>query len=183
MNMVIKGRHMEVRPEIREYAEEKVGKVVRILNGMVMSIEVELYHERNRKIADNQVAEVTVRTKGPVIRAREGARDMHAAIDLVAEKLERQAAKIKGKMADKHSAKAAPAKQAAPPIVADEEPIPVIVRTKTVELKPMDPEEAASQMDLLGHDFFVFASTENGKVCVVYRRRDGDYGVLVPHGA
>lgn len=182
--MVVKGRHMEIRPDVREYAEEKVGRVVKILNGMVMSIEVELYHERNRKIADNQVAEVTVYTKGPVIRAREGATDMKAAIDMVTDKLERQATKLKGKMADRHSAKLAPPKVPGPDLVPEEEtePEPSVVKTKAVELKPMDADEAVLQMEMLGHDFFVFMSAESSQVNVLYRRRDGDYGLIQPRG-
>jgi putative sigma-54 modulation protein len=183
MDMIIKGRHMEVRPDIRAYAEEKVGKVARILNGMVMSIEVELYHEKNRKIAEHQVAEVTVYTKGPVIRARESATDMKAAIDLVADKLSTQAKKFKGKLDDRHSPRAGVPRQPAPPIddEPDDEPDePSIVKTKTVELKPMHADEAIMQMDLLGHDFFVFAAASDHRVNIPYRRRDGDYGLIVP---
>jgi putative sigma-54 modulation protein len=189
MEMIVKGRHMDVRPDIRAYAEEKVGKAARLLNSMVMDVEVELYHERNRSIEKNQVAEATIRTKhpGPVIRARESASDMKAAIDLVAGKLERQASKFKGKLDRKNSAHAG-----GPPDVgavvaeedefADETP-PVIVKTKSMELKPMDADEAILQLELLGHDFFVFESAENAMVNVLYKRRDGDYGLIVPKEA
>lgn len=178
MNLIVKGRHMEVRPEVREYAEEKVGKVAKILNGMVMSIEVELYHERNRSIDKHQVAEVTMFTKGPVIRARESATDMRAAIDLVAEKLERQARKFKTKVVDRRTAKAVPVPLGV--FEEDEEPDREVVKTKAVELKPMSAEEAILQLELLGHDFFVFASADTDEVNVLYRRRDGDYGLIQP---
>jgi putative sigma-54 modulation protein len=180
MDMVVKGRHMEVSPELRAYAEEKVGKVGKILESMIMSIEVELYHERNRSIDNGQVAEVTVYTKGPVIRAREASTDMKAAIDLVTEKLETQARKLKGKLRDKHSPKAA---AAAPFEGVDEEveePEHSIVNTKTIDLKPMTTEEAMLQIELLGHDFLLFSSAETDLVSVLYRRRDGDYGLLEP---
>ena len=183
MDMVVKGRHMEVSPELHAYAEEKVGKLGKILESMIMSVEVELYHERNRSIDKGQVAEVTVYTKGPVIRARESATDMKAAIDLVAEKLETQARKLKGKLRDKHSPKAAAAPLAtAVPGAEDEieEPEHSIVKTKTVDLKPMTTEEAMLQLELLGHDFLLFSSAETDLVSVLYRRRDGDYGLIEP---
>ena len=183
MDMVVKGRHMEVTPELRAYAEEKVGKVGKILESMIMSIEVELYHERNPSIDNRQVAEVTVFTKGPVIRAREASTDHRAAIDLVTEKLETQARKLKGKLRDKHSPKAAPAPVATPIEGVDEEVEErerTIVKTKTVDLKPMTTEEAMLQIELLGHDFLLFSSAETDLVSVLYRRRDGDYGLLEP---
>jgi putative sigma-54 modulation protein len=183
MDIVVKGRRMEVRPDIKAYAEEKIGKVTKILNGMVMSIEVELYHERNRSIDKDMVAEATIYTKGPVIRARESASDMKAAIDLVAGKLERQAQRYKGKLVDK---KAHGAVSAVPAPVEDEEEEEeprVIVKKKRVDLKPMAPEEAIMQLELLGHDFFVFSSAETAQVSVLYKRRDGDYGLIEPRGA
>ena len=177
MDMVVKGRHMEVRPDVRTYAEEKVGKVARILNGKVMAAEVELYHERNRSIGENQVAEVTLFTKGHILRARESASEMKAAIDKVAGKLERQARRYKEKVEDRHAGKLAPPA----PVRPDSEPAEperLVVKKKTVDLKPMSEEEAVLQLELLGHDFFLFASDETGATNVLYRRRDGDYGVL-----
>ena len=169
MDMVVKARHMDVRPDVRAYAEEKVGKVARILNGLAMSVEIELYQERNRSIGEHQVAEVTVFTKGHVLRARESASDMKAAIDKVAAKLERQAGKI------------APAAGAAAPAEAEAAEVEgLVVKKKRVDLKPMSEEEAILQLELLGHDFFLFASEETGVASVLYRRRDGDYGLIQP---
>jgi putative sigma-54 modulation protein len=184
MDMIVKGRHMEVRPDVRAYAEEKIGKVAKVLNSMVMEVEVELYHERNRSIEKNQIAEVTIFTKhpGPVIRARESASDMKAAIDLVSGKLERQAMKLKGKLDRRKGAKGAGLAEAtAFEVEAEEEEEPaVIVKTKSMELKPMDPDEAVLQLEMLGHDFFVFTSAETDLVNVLYKRRDGDYGLITP---
>lgn len=178
MDMVVKGRHMDVRPDVRAYAEEKVGKAARILNGLAMSVEVELFHERNPSIGDHEVAEVTVYTKGHVLRARESASEMKAAIDNVAAKLERQARKFKEKVVDRHAGRL-PAATATTP---DEEMEPdrVVVKKKSLDLKPMTEEEAILQLELLGHDFFLFASDVTGIPNVVYRRRDGDYGLLQP---
>ena len=185
MDMVVKARHMDVRPDVRAYAEEKVGKVARILNGLAMSVEVELYQERNRSIGEHQIAEVTVFTKGHILRARESASDMKAAIDKVAAKLERQARRFKEKVVDRHAGKiaAAGASTTAPGAPAGAEPAEpegLVVKKKRVDLKPMSEEEAILQLELLGHDFFLFASEETGAASVLYRRRDGDYGLIQP---
>jgi putative sigma-54 modulation protein len=179
LDMVVKGRHMDVKPDVRAYAEEKVGKVARILNGLVMSVEVELYHERNRSIGDHEVAEVTVVTKGHILRARESAAEMKTAIDKVAAKLERQARRFKEKVVDRHAGR--PAAVSSAEAEGEElEPDRVVVKKKAVELKPMTEDEAILQLELLGHDFFLFASDETGVASVLYRRRDGDYGLLQP---
>lgn len=177
MEMVVKGRHMQVTPAIHDYAQEKIGRIDKILENLIMEIEVELSSEKNPKIENSHVAEVTVRTKGHVIRAKEAAADMYAALDLVSEKLETQARKLKGKLKDRHSGKnAQPPVAVAPPGV----PEPVIAKTKKVSISPMSPEDAVLQMELLGHDFFIFATEETEQVRVLYRRDEGDYGLLEP---
>lgn len=182
MNIIIKGRHMAVTEPIRAYAEEKIGRVAKILDGDHIKAEVELYVEKNPSIEKSQIAEVTVWTKGPVIRAKEAETDMYAALDLVSEKLERQFRKYHGKIVDRHTGKGAFAPTAPTPVEELEEELvePSIVKTKAVELKPMTAEEAILQMELLGHDFFVFSSAESEAVSVLYRRNDGDYGLIEP---
>ena len=180
MDMVVKGRHLDVKPDVREYAEDKVGKVAHILNGMVMSAEVELFHERNRSIGEREVAEVTLFTKGHVLRARETATDMKSAIDKVAAKLERQARRFKERVVDRHAGKIAAGAEPVPEGEAEDEAEHGIVKTKSVDLKPMSREEAILQLELLGHDFFVFETDETDSVAVLYRRRDGDYGLIQP---
>ncbi len=178
MNTIVKGRHMEVTPSLREYAEEKIGRVAKLLNDhMVMSVELGLRPDINTTIEKRHVVEVTMFTKGHVIRAKEAAIDMYAAIDLVSEKLERQVQKLRTKMFDRHKAAPQVATVAEAP---GEEREPSIVKRKVIEVKPMAPEEAALQMELLGHDFFVFASAETEGINVLYRRSDGDYGLIVP---
>ena len=186
MNMVIKGRHMAVTDPIREYAEEKIGRVSKILDGDHVRAEVEIYVERNPSIERNQIAEVTVWTKGPVIRAKEAATDMYAAIDLVSEKLERQFRKYHEKEVWRHQNRGAyhvapeVLTGAAAPAEEDEDTGPSIVKTKAPSIKPMTADEAILQMELLGHDFFVFTSAETDAVNVLYRRNDGDYGLIEP---
>lgn len=185
MNMVIKGRHMAVTDPIREYAEEKIGRVSKILDGDHVRAEVEIFVERNPSIERNQIAEVTVWTKGPVIRAKEAATDMYAAIDLVSEKLERQFRKYHEKEVSRHQNRGAyhvepEAIAAGSEAEEAEETGPVIVKTKAPSIKPMTADEAILQMELLGHDFFVFTSAETDAVNVLYRRNDGDYGLIEP---
>ena len=175
MQLIVKGRRMDVTPAIRDYAEQKVGRVTRILDSTLLSAEVELYTERNRSIGKGQVAEVTVYTKGHVIRAKEAASDLYAAIDLVSEKLDSQVRRFKDNTVDRHT-KGAPASAVAP---APEEPDePTVVKTKTLATKPMSTEEAILQMELLGHDFFVFRAEDAEGTNVLYRRNDGDYGLI-----
>ena len=179
MDILVKARHMEVKPDLKDYAEEKIGKVAHILNGLALSTEIELYHERNRSIGEHEIAEVTLFTKGHVLRAREAGGDMRSAIDKVAAKLERQARRFKDKVVDRHAGKGVSA--AAPEAAAEEpegEAEPSIVKIKQVDIKPMSRDEAILQLELLGHDFFLFASEDAEEFNVLYRRRDGDYGLL-----
>ncbi len=175
MQMIVKGRRMDVTPAIREYAEGKIGRVAKILDSMLMSAEVELYTERNRSIEKGQIAEVTIYTKGPVIRAKEVASDLYAAIDLVSEKLERQVRKYKTRVIDKQNR---PGPMPEPLLEPLEDEDPSIVKTKVLESKPMSTDEAMLQMELLGHDFFVFRNEDGEGTSVLYRRHDGDYGLI-----
>jgi len=183
MNLRIKGRHMDLTPPVRDYANDKIGKIARLVDpNLLMDVEVELYPEKNPSIQASQVAEVTVFTKGPVIRAKMAAEEMHAAIDLVADKLERQVRKYKEKIHDKHATPRIPdaARVAMAGALPNEpEPEPGVVKTKVVNLKPMSQEEAILQLELLGHDFFMF-SDEDSVVNVLYRRRDGNFGLIQP---
>ncbi|MBC7254349.1 MAG: ribosome-associated translation inhibitor RaiA [Actinobacteria bacterium] len=182
MQIIVKGKNLEVTDALRDYATEKVGRVEKYLDRIIKT-EIELSVEKNPKIQENQVVEVTIFSSGPVIRAKESASDMYQAIDLVCAKLERQARKVKKKIIDRHHHARNPFKEAA--ISAEEEGEerePVIVKTKSFPLKPMTPEEACLQMELVGHDFFVFINSETEETNVVYRRRDGNYGLIEPGG-
>lgn len=180
MQMIVKGKNLEVTDALRAYALEKVGKVEKYLD-RITKTEIEMSVEKNPKIPDNQVVEVTIFSSGPVIRAKECSTDMYQAIDLVAGKLERQARKVKKKLIDRsHHVKKAPKGMVMEG--EEEEPEPVIVKTKSFPLKPMTPEEACLQMDLVGHDFFVFVNAETEETNVVYRRKDGNYGLIEPGG-
>lgn len=182
MNINIKGRHMTVTPEVQAYANDKISRVARLVDGPTTEVEIEFFEEKNPSIQNNQVAEVTIFSKGPVIRAREAATDMHAAIDLVSDKLERRVNHMRGKINDKHKAGPRISGTPAPPLLSEEEEEggPTIVKSKRVSVKPMTMDEAILQMELLGHDFFVFTTPESEDVNVLYKRRDGDYGLISP---
>jgi putative sigma-54 modulation protein len=178
VRLQVKGKNVEVSDSLKTYAQEKLGKLEKHLNDAAR-LELELAVEKNPSISENQIAEGTIWTKGPVLRARETSADMRASIDLLVEKLERQARRYRdkrrrgpGRFPGNHEPEAIP-------VVPDEES-PVIVKTKQFAVKPMSPEEAVLQLELIGHDFFVFQNGDTNDVNVVYRRRDGDYGLIEP---
>jgi putative sigma-54 modulation protein len=178
MRLQVKGKNLEVPPAIREYAESKLAKLDRHLHESAQ-VELELSMERNPSIAEAHVAEATVWSKGPVVRARESASDMKASIDLLVRKLERQVKRAREKRRPNFGRLRASAPPENPvPDAGSEEPR--IVRVKQFALKPMSPEEAVLQLELLGHDFFVFRNADSDEVNVLYRRRDGNYGLIEP---
>ena len=180
MRLHVKGKNVEVTDAIHDYAERKLGKLAPQLADPT-HVELELAVERNPSIADNHVAEATIWTKGPVLRAREASGDMKASIDLLVDKLERQVKRYRQKRRhehERHHERSNGGMPAAVSIPAQEGTM--IVKTKQFVLNGMSPEEAVEQLELIGHDFFVFRNDESGEINVVYRRRDGDYGVIEP---
>lgn len=178
MRLQVKGKNVEVSDSMRTYAQEKLGKLDKHLNDAAR-LELELAVEKNPSIAENQIAEGTIWTKGPVLRARESSPDMRASIDMLVEKLERQARRYRDKRRARPHGRP-PAADASPEVTVVEEEAPVIVKTKQFAIKPMTPEEAVLQLELIGHDFFVFQNADTTDVNVLYRRRDGDYGLIEP---
>jgi putative sigma-54 modulation protein len=178
MQLQVKGKNLEVPPGIREYAESKLAKLDRHLHATAQ-VEVELSMERNPSIAEAHVAEATVWSKGPTVRARESAADMKASIDRLVRTLERQVKRARNKRRPNFSRlRGSSPPDGQVPEAATEEP--QIVRVKQFALKPMSPEEAVLQLELLGHDFFVFRNADSLDVNVVYKRRDGNYGLIEP---
>jgi putative sigma-54 modulation protein len=183
MRLQVKGKNVEVSQSIRSYAEEKLGKLSRQLSDPT-EVELELAVEKNPSISASHGAEATIRTKGPTLRARESSPDMKASIDQLVEKLERQVKRYREKRRTeprrqaRANGGAAEASVLVPPVSDDGEPW--IVKTKQFPVKPMSPDEAVLQLELVGHDFFVFRNAESNEVNVVYRRRAGDYGLIEP---
>ena len=181
MQMIVKGRNINVTDPLREYAVEKVSKVTRYFDRIIKA-EIVMSVEKNPKIQDNQVVEVTIHSSWPLIRAKESSNDMYHAIDLVTDKLERRIKQMKAKVIDRAQHGGNSLKVPAPPVEEEAEEEFTIVRSKSFTLKPMTPEEAALQMDLLGHTFYVFINADTGDTNVVYKRRDGNYGLIEPEG-
>ena len=179
MRLHVKGKNVEVSDAIHEYAERKLGKLSPQL-AEPTHVELELAVEKNPSIADNNVAEATILTKGPVLRAREASSDMKASIDLLVDKLERQVKRYREKRRHEHERHERGRTAAAPAPVSIPEEGAMIVKTKQFVLNGMTAEEAVEQLELIGHDFFVFRNAASGEINVVYRRRDGDYGVIEP---
>ena len=178
MDFQVKGRNLEVSDSIRSYAEEKLGKLERQLADPTQ-VELELSLERNPSIAARHVAEATIWTKGPTLRAREASPDMKASIDQLVDKLERQVTRYREKRQRGRARDNGSAPRGTQPVAPDESESP-IVKIKQFPVKPMSPEEAVLQLELVGHDFFVFRNGESGEVNVVYRRRDANYGLIEP---
>ena len=180
MQVKVAGRHMTVTDPTRAYAEEKFGRLAKIYDAEPIVAEVVLDVRKNRSHPDRFTSEVTIRLKGHVVRAEETSTDMHAAIDLAADKAERQMRKYKTKVVDRRAHHATVTKTAPGDAEITEEVEPEVVRVKTVDVKPMTEAEAMLQLELLGHDFFVFRHAETDILNVLYRRNDGDYGLIQP---
>jgi putative sigma-54 modulation protein len=176
MRLQVKGKNLDVSDSIRSYAEQKLGKLTRQLNDLAQ-VELELAVEKNPSIAANQIAEATIWTKGPVLRAREATSDMRASIDALTEKLLRQVKHYNDKRS-RRSARGNGGLSGGVPVA--EETSPQIVKSKQFAVKPMTAEEAALQLELIGHDFFVFQNADSAEVNVLYRRKDGGYGLIEP---
>ena len=176
MRLQVKGKNLEVSDSIRAYAERKLAKLDPQLHELTQ-VELELAVERNPSIAANQVAEATIYTKGPVLRARESSSDMKASIDLLTEKLMRQVKHYRDKRSRRNGrSNGMPPERGIDVTNLD----PQIVKTKQFVMEPMQAEEAVLQLELVGHDFFVFQNADTNTVNVVYRRRNGGYGLIEP---
>jgi len=176
MQLIIQGKNMEITDRLREYIEKKVGKLDRYLP-TITEARVELSVEGAKSAKDRQVAQLTVRARGTLLRAEERSADMFASIDAVVDKMYRQIVRYKGK---RYGRGRGPGEMPPVEVVEEEEAPPRIVRTKRFQVAPMDPEEAVEQMELLGHDFFVFFNVNTNEINVVYRRKDGNYGLIEP---
>lgn len=171
MSVNVKGRNINVTPALREYVEKKVAKVTKQFK-TVGDISAVLKVEKG-----NHIVEITVPASGILLRAQESTKDMYSSIDLVVEKIERQIHKYKTRLMKRKYANFADT-EIAPAEEAEEEF--EIIKNKHFTMHPMTPEEAILQMNLLNHDFFVFYDPDLGSTAVVYRRKDGKYGLLAP---
>lgn len=178
MEFIIKGRNIELNEDIKERANKKIRDRVLKYFDRVIKIELEITLEKNPKIVQNNIAEVTVFTPGETIRSEDAGSDMFEAVDRVSGKLERQIKRYRNKMIQKRR------KASENPVTnlnkVEEKIKKQIVKVKSFTIKPVTPEEAVIQMELLGHDFFVFTNAETENTAVVYKRKDKNYGLIEP---
>jgi len=181
MKFLIRGKNVEVTEALRDYAAKKIGRVERYFESPPTSeVHVTLSINKNK-----HTVEVTIPVSGVTLRAEEKSEDMYASIDLVSDKLERQIRKHKTRVNRKAKAEGTyravfkeSYEQAAPAWAHEEEESFEVVRTKRFTMKPMRMEEAILQMNLLGHNFYVFSNAETSGINVVYKREDGRYGLI-----
>lgn len=183
MEFTIQGRHMEVPEKLRTTAQEKVTRLARHLDGWDHA-EVHFLEERNPRISEKEVCEVTLRGHGHIIRAKAASADPYTAVDRVIDKLAHQVEKLKSRQSRKGHHRSRPVELNGSAPVEEEDDAEErrgsgrIVKVKRFDLKPMTPEEAALQMEMLGHTFYFFSNAESGVPAVVYRRNDGDVGLI-----
>ena len=187
MEISINTHNVDLTQRLQNHIERKTARLDRYMPNLA-EVRVDISSQRTRNAVERQVAQITVRDdRGTILRAEERSSDMFAAIDAVIDKLYRQIKRYRGKRIDNRRSGVAYSEdwlgEPLPPDVEaelEEDGEPSIVRHKQFPLRPMSPEEAIEQMELLGHSFFVYFDLDDETVNVVYRRHDGNYGVLQP---
>ena len=173
MNIIIIGKNIDVTPGLREAVEEKIGKLEKYFTPDT-EVHVTLSVEKDR-----QKIEVTIPVKGSIIRSEQVSNDLYVSIDLVEEIIERQLKKYKSKLVNYKQNSDNFKQDYIDKDFTDDDEIKII-RSKKFDMKPMYPEDACVQMELLGHNFFVFLNAETDQVCVVYKRKGNTYGMIEP---
>ncbi len=173
MQYIISGKNIEVTDGLKAAIEDKIGKLERYFTPET-EVHVTLSVEKER-----QKIEITIPMKGNTVRAEQVSNDMYVSIDLVEEIIERQLRKYKNKIVEKQQAAVGLSKAFIDEDIEDDDSIEII-RTKRFAVKPMDPEEACLQMELLGHNFFVFRNVQTDEVNVVYKRKGNTFGLIEP---
>ncbi|MBO4365701.1 MAG: ribosome-associated translation inhibitor RaiA [Eggerthellaceae bacterium] len=183
MEISVTGRHMTISESLKSYAEEKIGGAMKVMDIDPLVAEVILHVEKNRANPRPCVCEVTMTTRGHIIRVEEAEEDMFAAIDVAAAKVVRQMRKYKTRVVDRKIRAEAPdyrSERSDPDYDALMEELSAdeVVRVKEIDFEPLTEEEALVKIDLLGHDFFAYTDRDTNAVCVLYRRTNGGYGLL-----
>ncbi|MEH1840897.1 MAG: ribosome-associated translation inhibitor RaiA [Nostoc sp.] len=186
MKLVIHGKNIEITDAIREYVHQKIEKAVSHFQSLTNEVDVHLSVARNPRINTRQAAEVTIYANGNVIRAEESSENLYASIDLVADKIARQLRKYKERRQDQKTQpqpeEVVVAESVVTDLIGDRTPeLPnEVVRTKYFSMPPMTLAEALEQLQLVGHDFYMFRNSETGEINVIYERNHGGYGVIHP---
>jgi putative sigma-54 modulation protein len=189
MKLVIHGKNIEITDAIREYVQSKIEKAVSHFQSITNEVDVHLSVARNPRINPRQAAEVTIYANKTVIRAEESSESLYASIDLVADKISRQLRKYKERLQNKKSnvpvgeeVAVETVAEVLPDLIGDRTPeLPEeVVRTKYFAMPPMTMSEALEQLQMVGHDFYMFHNVETGDINVIYERNHGGYGVIQP---
>ena len=181
MDVQIYNRNLELTDRLTEYVDRKVEKFPRYLPG-IEDIRVDLAATNHRDTSKRMVAQITIRVPGTILRAEERGGDIFAAFDAVMDKIYRRIERFKGRRTPRRGEVPASVLESEIPEVEEESVIPAgkIVRTKRFEVTATTPEDAIEQMELLGHFFYIFVDATDGQLSVIYKREDGDYGLLKP---
>lgn len=185
MEIQVTGRNLNVSDPLRAYAEEKIGSAVKVFDIEPLVADVVLQVEKNPAIDLRATCQVTLSTKGHIIRVEEHEQDMYAAIDVAAAKVVRQMRKYKTKVVDRRTRaegetiRETEATDLDLDALMDDLAGDEIVRVKELEFEPLTEEEALVKMDLLGHDFFAYTDRDTSAICILYRREEGNYGKIV----
>jgi putative sigma-54 modulation protein len=174
MQINITAKGVAVPPGLKQIAERKLSKLERLLR-QINTVDITCSRERQWR-----VVEIMINANGLLVRGEDRAIDLRSAIDNLVDKLERRIKKSRSKLLDRYRESPETREAWEPEPDAARELEPVLVRSKRFTVKPMSPEEAAAQMELLGHDFYVFRNAETEQVNVIYRRKDGNYGLIEP---
>lgn len=179
MELQITGKNIELTPEVRHYIERKLSKMSRHLSN-IMKSDVEIFEEKTKSPQQHYVVQVTVDSNGTLLRGEERAKDLFAAIDKVSTVMNRQVEHYKGKMLARSHGNSSIRTELGQAVETESDPEPKVVKVKRFAIKPMTVTEAADQMELLGHDFFLFRNADTEELNLLYRRRDGNYGLIEP---
>ena len=178
MDLQLTGHNVEILPTVRSYVEKKLGRLGRHLPSL-NGVKVELTEQKTKSQAQRYRTQVTLEVNGTLLRAEEQAENLLIAIDKVVPALDRQIERYKGKLSNKNKAGLA-ARAQAQEEVAEDKAVPRVVRTKRFSIQLMSIDEAIDQMELLGHDFFLFHNTATRELNLVYKRQDGNYSIIEP---
>lgn len=190
MKIVIEGKNIELTDPLKTYVNEKLSKLQKHYEQIIKGheVRVKLSVEKNPRISKNSKTEVTIFLDGKIIRSEQETEDMYASIDLVVDKLDRQIQKYKTKVykSYQHSERPEPNPNLKNTLLPDKKDSETnhkdgkIIKLKKFKIQPMTPEEARLHLNLVDHDFYVFLNSETNKISTIYKRKDGNYGLLEP---
>ncbi len=191
MKILIEGKNIELTGALKDYVNDKFDRLRKHYDHLIKDhdIRVKLSIAKNPRVANNNITEVTIFLDGQIIRSEQASEDMYASIDLVSNKLERQLHKYKDRIyrSQQHKGRALPNPELVGELIESDNytngvhsVVGKIIKSKKFKLQPLTPEEATEHLDLISHDFYVFINSSTKQVNTIYKRKDGDYGLIEP---